>query len=262
MTAAPTLRNRIFHALDDTDHITTPAENALMTLIVLNVVASILQTVPSLEIIYGRWFADFEVVSIGLFAIEYVLRVWVAPESFIYATPGGRWRYLTSPYALIDLIAILPGLLPALLHVDLRFLRVIRLIRLFRVLKLTRYSDAMHLLGRVLMRTRDELLITVFVLLILLVLSSSFMYLVENSAQPDKFGSIPDAMWWGVATLTTVGYGDIFPITAGGKILAAFMALLGIGMFALPTGIISSAFIEEVTSRKASRTCPHCGESL
>ena len=138
-----------------------------------------------------------------------------------------------------------------------------RLIRLFRLFKLGRYSAAIKLFGRVLKAKREELFITAFAIFIILTISSSLLYYVEHKAQPEVFSSIPAAMWWGVATLTTVGYGDIYPITTLGKFLGAIISLLGIGLFAMPAGILSAGFIEEIRKTKeTAKTCPHCGEKL
>jgi len=165
--------------------------------------------------------------------------------------------------ALVDLLAILPFYLPMLLPIDLRFLRALRLMRLFRLLKMGRYVKSLRLMRHVLARRKEELLITLFSVLLLLVLSSSLMYFIEREAQPDKFASIPAAMWWGIATLTTIGYGDMYPVTALGKILGGFIALLGIGLFALPAGILASGFAAEIQQRDhPGKRCPHCGERI
>ena len=146
---------------------------------------------------------------------------------------------------------------------DLRFLRAFRLFRLIRVLKIGRYSESIRLFGRVFNAKKIELLTAVFVILTLLIASSSLLYYVEHEAQPDKFKNIPEAMWWGVITLTTVGYGDIFPITPWGKVFASIIALLGIGLFALPAGILSGGFVEEIKGKKSTqKQCPQCGAKL
>jgi voltage-gated potassium channel len=152
--------------------------------------------------------------------------------------------------ALIDLLAVLPFYLPVVIPIDLRFLRVLRLIRVFRVLKFARYSDSLQMLGRVLKKKKAELIITFFVVFLLLIIASSLIFEFEKEAQPEKFYSIPGAMWWAVMTITTVGYGDIYPITIVGKILSSFIALTGIGLFAIPAGIISSGLIEEIQHKK------------
>jgi voltage-gated potassium channel len=169
---------------------------------------------------------------------------------------------MVTPLALVDLLSVLPFYLP-FVGVDLRSLRAVRLFRVFRIVKLGRYSKALNLLGRVLVSRKAELVMTIFALLVLMVLASSLMYFAEHDAQPESFSSIPAAMWWAVATLSTVGYGDIYPVTFAGKLLAAVVAVLGIGMFALPAGLLGSAFVEEIQRTPTGpQRCPHCGEEL
>ena len=171
-------------------------------------------------------------------------------------------RFALTPLAIVDVLAVLPFYLP-FLGVDLRALRILRLFRLFRVFKMARYSNAMHLLWRVLVARRAEMLITLFTMAILLLLASTSMYFAETEAQPEAFPHIPAAMWWAVATLTTVGYGDVYPITPLGKVMGSVIAILGIGMFALPTGVLGAGFVEEIQKRKKPRkTCPHCGKAI
>ena len=236
----------------------------IMSLIALNVVAVILQTVESLSSRYSQFFHVFEVCSIVVFTAEYAMRLWsCTAEQKDPKTIRGRVRFATSPLAMVDLIAILPFYLPMLLPLDLRFIRVVRLFRLFRLFKMARYSEALKTFGNVLRAKKEELFITLFVVFILLIVASSLMYLIENQVQPERFSSIPAAMWWGVATLTTVGYGDIFPVTPLGKVLGAIIALLGIGMFALPAGILGSGFVGEIQKKTRSiQVCPHCGKNL
>lgn len=154
--------------------------------------------------------------------------------------------------ALIDLFAILPFFLPLLIPIDLRFIRALRLLRIFRLLKLGRYSYALSLLSRSLQNIKEVIAVAFFALVIILILASSMMFYIENEAQPEKFSSIPDTMWWAIATLTTVGYGDIYPITPLGKFLGSFIAILGIGMFALPAGVLAIAFLEEIQKKKSA----------
>jgi len=237
----------------------------IVSLISLNIVALVLETVQSAYDLCPGFFRVFEVVSVLIFTAEYLLRLWSCTVMRNYSSPiGGRLRFAVSPLALIDLLAVLPFYLP-FLGIDLRFVRAVRLFRLFRIAKLGRYSQAVRTLGKVFVAKKEELGITFFVLLILLLLSSCLMYFAEHDAQPEAFSSIPAAMWWSVTTLTTVGYGDICPVTIGGKALAAVVAILGIGVFALPTGIIGAGFVEEMQARKKrqhTRTCPHCGGQL
>jgi len=236
----------------------------IMALILLNVTAVILETVQSLYRKYAFAFTAFEAASVGVFTVEYILRLWSCTTEERFRRPvAGRLRFVATPLAVVDLLAILPFYLPMFLPLDLRFIRAIRLFRLFRLFKLGRYSESLRLLGVVLRARKEELLMTVFTLFILLIVSSSLMYFVENEAQPQVFSSIPEAMWWGIVTLTTVGYGDVYPVTPLGKFLGAAIALLGIGMFALPAGILGSGFIEEIQrKRERRRICPHCGREI
>ncbi|MCP4500740.1 MAG: ion transporter [Deltaproteobacteria bacterium] len=194
----------------------------------------------------------------------------------------GRLRYMVSPMALVDLVAILPFYLTFIKGLDLRIVRAIRLLRLFRLFKIGRYAEAFRQLSTVFSNKKEDLAITFFVMMILLVMSSSVMFFAENEAQPDKFHSIPASMWWGVATLTTVGYGDVYPITAIGKLFGAIIALLGVGIVAMPAGIIAGGFNEALQERREERrrelqgeaetlaenetglacVCPHCHKPI
>lgn len=246
---------------------------SLMLLIILNVVVVILATVRELHPHYDTFFSVFDTFSVAVFSIEYLLRIWscTADERYADSSVWGRLRYMKTPMAIIDLVAILPFYLP-IVFVDLRFVRAIRLFRLFRLFKMARYSESMRTLGRVLTLKKEELLVTLFTLQILLIFSSSMVYYVERDSQPEVFTSIPAAMWWGVVTLTTVGYGDVYPITPIGKFIGALVILVGIGMFALPAGILASGFVEEVQSRREEEEgsievevvaiCPHCGKRI
>jgi voltage-gated potassium channel len=240
-------------------------------LIVLNVVAFMLESVDAINARYGRLLRQFELFSVAVFTIEYLMRLWSCTAMPRYRHPiAGRLAYAVRPIIIIDLLAILPTYLP-LLGIDLRFLRVVRLMRISRVLKLGRYSEASGLLIDVLRRRSAELGAMVSVLIILLVLASSLMYIAEHDAQAQdgKFASIPDSMWWAVITLTTIGYGDVYPVTIMGKILGGLIAVSGIGIVALPTAIIATGFADELKARREARarsaapnTCPHCGKPL
>ncbi len=240
----------------------------IITLILLNVTAMILESIESVRTLVPAWFLWFEYFSVAVFSGEYVLRLWSCVEEPAYRRPVlGRLRFAVTPLALIDLLAVLPFYLPYL-SVDLRVLRMFRMVRIMRVMrimriaKLGRYSESVQTLLRVLYARREQLLSTVFILGMLLVVSASLMYYAEREAQPKTFSSIPAAMWWAVATFTTVGYGDIYPVTVVGKLMASVMAILGIGLGALPTGILGAGFIEEMQNRKKPRQCPHCGKDL
>jgi voltage-gated potassium channel len=206
----------------------------------------------------------FEVISVAIFTVEYLLRLWSWTENEKYRHPFfGRLRYIFTPMALIDFFAILPFYMPMFIPFDLRFLRGLRLFRVFRLLKLGRYVKSLRTIKNVFVRKKEELLITTFSVLILLIFASSLMYFVEREAQPNKFTSIPAAMWWGISTLTTIGYGDIFPITVLGKLLGSLIAILGIGLFALPAGILASGFASEIKEQRVeTKVCPHCGKEM
>jgi voltage-gated potassium channel len=236
----------------------------ITTLIVTNVCAVMLETVVWIEAPLHPYFVGFELFSVAVFTAEYVLRLWSCTADPRYADAvRGRLRYATSALPLIDLLAVAPFYLEFVAF-DLRFVRALRLFRLFRIFKLARYADSMRTLGVVLRSRREELLVTLFVVVVLLVFASSAMYYVEHEAQPEQFSSIPASMWWGAATLTTVGYGDIYPVTSAGRLLGAAIAVLGVGLFALPTGILASAFSEELQKkrRRERLVCPHCGEEI
>lgn len=233
----------------------------LIVLICLNVVAVILGTIEAVAQRIGPALAAFEVFSVVVFTIEYVLRLWSCTADPRFRHPFlGRVRYALTPMALVDLAAILPFYLPV--RADLRFARVLRLMRIFRVLKLARYVRAMELFADVARTKREELVLTTAVLALLLVMAASLIYFAENEAQPEVFSSIPASAWWAVTTLTTVGYGDTYPITPFGRVLGAVVAILGIGLFALPTAILGAGFVQAIEQRKTRPSCPHCGKPL
>jgi voltage-gated potassium channel len=234
----------------------------LLGLIGTNIIAVVLESFNSLRIRYDTPFTLFETISVIIFTIEYLLRLWTSnlkfPKRFYILSVV---TFIFSGMAIVDLLAFLPYYLP-MFGVDLRMLRILRITRIFRIIKLGRYSSSIQLIIRVFKRSKSDLLVTVFVTLLLMILASTMMYYVENPVQPDKFPNILASAWWTVITLTTVGYGDVYPITGLGKFFGAIIALLGIGLVALPTGIISSGFIEEIRLRRVlghKVVCPECG---
>lgn len=235
----------------------------IVSLIVINVLLVILETEESVLDKYGYFFTPFEVFSIIVFTIEYAGRIVVCKLNPKYAnTKYAILRFIISPIMLIDLAAILPFFLPFVVA-DLRVIRIIRLLRIFRLFKLARYSESMHTFGAVFKAKAGDLSVAFFILFIVLVLASSMMYYAERDAQPDTFSSIPASMWWGVVTLTTIGYGDTYPVTFAGKIIASGVAILGIAVYAIPTGIMASAFAEELRKKKQNEIrCPHCGKKI
>jgi len=238
-------------------------EYFISTLIILNIVCIFLESYKNINDAYGYIFQAFEAFSIVIFTIEYAIRVWISDLMFPKLSPlKARLKYIFSFLGFIDLVSILPFYLPFFFKIDLRVVRILRLLRLLRLLKLNRHSKALRVIGQVLKKTKNDILVTVFMVFILLILASTLMYSIENDAQPEAFENIGQALWWAVATLTTVGYGDIYPITGLGKFLSGIIALLGIGIVALPTGIISSAYIEEVQKHKKTCVCPNCGTEI
>ena len=234
-------------------------------LIVLNIFALFLESYEEVRDNYGGLLNGIEIVSVLIFTVEYLLRLWTADLNKNYQ--GSNWskrrQFSTSTFGVIDLLAILPFYLPFIFPFDLRVVRILRLFRLLRVLKLGRFSKSLRLMRNVLIETRSEMVVTLFMAFIMLVLSSTLMYYVEHDAQPEDFKTIGHSFWWAIATLTTVGYGDIYPITAMGRILGGIIALIGIGIIALPTGIVSSAFIDQIQQKKKKPTvvnceCPNC----
>jgi len=261
------LKNRVYNVLNtakSTNRLQRIVNTFLFGLILLNVAAVIFETVDVLHDRYGDYFHIFEIFSVVIFSVEYILRIWTYTSNEAYKRPIiGRIKFMLTPMALIDLWAILPFYLPMLIPLDLRFLRALRLLRIMRIFKIGRYSSAVMILSSVIRRKKEELSIALATLVILLMMASSLMYLVEKEAQPEAFSSIPAAMWWGIVTLSTVGYGDVYPMTVLGKMLGTVIAILGIGMFALPAGILGSGFVEEIQGRqKPKATCPHCGKEI
>jgi voltage-gated potassium channel len=241
----------------------------IVALIITNVLVLILESEAWLYAAYGPWFDYFEIFSVAVFTVEYLLRVWVCVEHEEYARPiAGRLRYMVSFMAIVDLLAILPFYIVGLMGGYSRVLRLLRLFRLFRMLKLVRYSNALSTMSRVLKNKREEIIITMLVLIIVIIISSTLMYYAENQAQPDKFPSILASMWWAIITLVTVGYGDVYPVTGLGRAFGALTALFGVALFALPAGLIGAGFMEEIDRQREAAEgrkkviCPHCGRDI
>lgn len=224
-------------------------DTAIVAMIVLNIAAFIAETVPRLSAAYGPCFWAFEIFSVLIFSTEYGLRLWTAVEvPFLKRLPPwkARLRLALRPALLIDLGAILPFFLGMFLSIDLRVLRALRLLRFF---KLSRYSPALHSLLRVVVNEQKALIGAGLLLLTVVLFASTGIYYIEGAAQPDKFGSVPDAAWWAIATLTTVGYGDVTPITPIGKAFGSIVMVTGLCVLALPVAIISAGFAQEVGRR-------------
>ena len=246
-------------------------DRALIALIVVNVLVVIVETVPEVQARLSFFFRWFELFSIAVFTLEYLLRVWSCTAGG-YSPIKGRLRFMVRPLLLIDLVAILPFYLQAFgLVLDLRVARMVRVARFVRIAKLGRYSPALQMLGRGFWSKKEELLMTLALGAFALILASTLIFFAENEAQPEVFSSIPAAFWWAITTLTTVGYGDAFPVTVGGKIFGGIFQVFGVLLLALPTGILASAFVQEMESARhegaphtggAPHTCPHCGKII
>jgi voltage-gated potassium channel len=248
-----TLRRRV-HLILDGGHgggfLGNVVEGTLITLIIANVVAYSLQSVPWLEQRYWRQFEGFEIVSVAIFSVEYALRLWAAPEDPLVPRGGpflSRLRYALKPLMAIDFLAIAPAILTFFMpFIDLRALRLFRLLRL---LKVARYSPALLTLAQVVREERRALFGTLLLLLCAMVFAAAAMHAAEGAVQPKVFGTIPSAMWWAISTLTTVGYGDAVPITLMGRIVAGITMIIGLGLFALPVGIVATGFVSTIHRR-------------
>lgn len=245
---------------------------AITSLILLSV-ASVFIVTLDLSADARRVLVGFEAVASIVFTIEYALRIWTAPELDPERNPWlTRGRYVVSGMAIIDLLAILPFWLPMFLPGSMLGMRAFRLVRLLRIFKLNRYFDALAMVGCVVREKRRELVGSTFFVMVLMLVSSLLIYAAEHDAQPNAFRNAFSGLWWAVATLTTVGYGDIYPVTSIGRILGAIIALLGIGMVAIPTSILSSGFLEYMSKKREKNdstgdgampwVCPHCGKSI
>ena len=233
------------------DTISKLCDYFILVLVFLNIVAVVLESVAGLQAEYGAHFATFELVSVILFTLEYGLRIW-ASGAYRFMTDEnsskGRVSYIFSFHGIVDLVAILPFYLQVLFPgLDLRVLRILRLLRVF---KLSHYSSALEDLFSAIYQERRSFFAASYLLLLALVLTSSVMYYAENEFQPDKFSSIPNAMYWSLITLTTVGYGDVSPVTSIGKVISIFTAFLGVSIVAMLTGIVASAFSNQVARKK------------
>lgn len=225
----------------------------ILILISMNILSIMLETVESLDKYLHGFYIIFNLVSVIFFTVEYILRIWVSAESEVTGSSfQKRIKYVFSLMAVVDLLAILPFYL-AILPIDMRFLRALRIMRIMRIFKIGRYSNSLGTMVRVFKKKRDDLIITLFLILILLITFSNVMFFIENSAQPDVFTNVFQAMWWGIVTVTGVGYGDMYPITAAGKFLGGFIAILGIVIIALPIGILGSAYVEDSENRRKGK---------
>jgi voltage-gated potassium channel len=250
VTGAPELRDRLYELLEH-DHLPyTPGARLvrlLVLIIAIDVVAAILASVPELDASFGTLFTAIEIAAVIVFAVEYAVRIWSAAGHSLHATTAVRARleYVVSSFGIIDLIAFLPSAIALMLGDR----TLIVLFGMLPFLKLVRYSPAMRSLLAALHAERRTLVGCVVILTGAVLLFASLLYAIEHKVQPDKFGTIPQAMWWAIVTLGTVGYGDVIPVTPLGKIVTVFAIVFGFAMIALPVAIISTAFADEVRRR-------------
>lgn len=253
-------RQQLFHVL----HKPSPQNpwaryvNYLLTaFIVTNAIFVAIETVPSIGTPYRTFFLGFEVLSTSVFALEYLARIWVCVEQSRYHQPlAGRLRYALSPLPILDLIVILTFWS----SVDLRFLRVARMVRLLKVLNLAHFEESLQRVGAALNRRKELLIVAMVMMVLCIYASAAILYQVEHSSQPNVFSSIPGTLWWAMTTLTTIGYGDMVPITPFGKLCAGLISVFGIGVFALPTAIVTAAIVEAGASDNTPVLCRHCGK--
>lgn len=264
------MKKRIFEIVsvaDEGDKVSRVFDITIIVLIIINVATIIISTFDISEAMHLA-FGYIEIVSVIIFTIEYVVRIWTADFFYPELKPTkARTKYIFSAMALIDLLAILPFYIPFIIPIDLRILRTLRIIRLFRLFKVNRYTNALNAVGDVLKKKANQLISSLLVICLLMIITSVLMYNVENPVQPDVFVNAFSGLWWSVATFTTVGYGDIYPITVVGKIISSIIAFLGIALVAVPTGIISAGFVEKISEDKKDASsdkkyCPYCGKSI
>lgn len=257
----------ILEAANDGDIVSKIFDFFIISLIIINVVIVIADTF-TLSATAKEITSIIEVVSVVIFTLEYVLRVWTSNYSYPNKSAlKARIKYIFTFMAIIDLLAILPFYIPFIIPIDLRVLRTLRIVRLLRLFKVNRYTNALSTIGDIFKKKASQLLSSMLIVVLLMIIASVLMYNVENEAQPEKFENAFAALWWAVATLTTVGYGDIYPITIVGKVLSGVIALLGIGLVAVPTGIISAGFMEHIDDSKNETQdeksyCPYCGHKI
>jgi voltage-gated potassium channel len=229
----------------------SPLNRFLVLFILVSVLVAILESEP---LVYRGHEADFfriEFVFAAVFLIEYLARLWVCVENPRYANGWrGRLSYALTPAALFDLLAVTP-LVFTMVGTEAFVLRLFRMVGILRLSKLGRYSAAMTTIRTAILSRRYELIMSVGIAGIMLLVSSTLLYIVEGAIQPDAFGSIPRAMWWSIAALTTVGYGDVVPVTPLGRVLAGVTAIIGIGLIAMPTGILAAAFSDALAEQRA-----------
>lgn len=271
-------KRRVYSVLTEPEDSDTTGQwisNAIMLLIVLNIASSVMESVQSLNRSYSAFFFYFEFFSVMVFSAEYLLRLWSCTVDKQHEAPvHGRIKLMGKPMYIVDLLAIAPFYIQVLFPgVDLRFLRILRLFRIVRLFRSKKLRAGMALIGTVLQQQSQKLVMSFTLMALIVVFSANVMYLLEHEAQPDGFSSIPAAMWWSVITVTTIGYGDLYPITVWGKLFASIISFVGICAVALPIGILGSGLVEAMQESETNENsdndtavgpgcCPHCGKPI
>ena len=248
------IRNRIFNIIEIGNKNDIPSslfDGFIVTVIMLNLTVTLMQTFDQLAP-YMFLLNVIELITIIIFTVEYILRVWTA--DYLYPAEEKKYkariRFVFSAYGLIDLFTIIPYFLPLIFPSGAVAFRIFRVIRIFRLFKINAQYDAFNVITSVIKEKKNQLISSMCMILILMTASSLCMYSLEHEAQPDQFKNAFSGIWWSVSTLLTVGYGDIYPVTVAGKIMAIIISFLGVGMVAIPTGIISAGFVEQYTELK------------
>ncbi len=268
MNILSSIKSKIFNIIrddDENDLISNIFDTIVICIIIINVVSIIAYTFTLPDHMIAL-LNKIELISVIFFTIEYILRIWTADLTYPNLSPAkARLKYLKSFMALIDLVSILPFYLPFIFPSSLLVLRSLRAIRLLRIFKFNRYVTALSSIGQVFKENKHQLISSIIILALLMIIASVLMYNVESEAQPEVFSNAFSSLWWIVTTLTTIGYGDIYPVTTLGKILSEVISLLGVAIVAIPTGIISAGFIEQNNKKDKDcnkKYCPYCGKNL
>ena len=245
------IQDRIYRTVEigyTLDTVSRAYDIVSVVMILVNLIASIAYTFDSMEMKYGPLLLSVEAITVAFFAVDYVLRILSAPAAD-RGKPKGKMilQYMLSFNGIVDLLSFLPYYLPVFFPAGAVAFRMFRVIRIFRLFRINAYYDSLNVITSVLNSKKQQLMSSVFIIIILMLASSLCMYSVENKAQPDVFSNAFSGIWWATSTLLTVGYGDIYPITTAGKILGILISFLGVGMVAIPTGIISAGFVEQYT---------------
>lgn len=266
------LERKIFNLIreDDTNSFyANIVDGILIVLVLTSVVVAFLGTFDFSDEIMSVLNIS-ETLFVLLFTAEYILRLWTSEIMYPKVSPlKARIKYMATPMAIIDLLSILPFYLP-IIGVGVGTLKVLRLVRLLRVFKINRYTNSLSLIADVLKTRASQLISSIIVIFLLIFIASMIMYNIEHQAQPEVFDNALSATWWAMSTITTVGYGDIYPITTAGRMLSAIITFLGIGLTAIPTGILSAGFIEQSSTLRKQKNsdnsemcyCLKCGQSL